>query len=223
LQDVDGNAPIHLASIEGFDTIVRCLVTFNCDPNVINDTGKMAVHYLAMKGHWRAIEDIARVGGYLDHKDNNGNIPLWYAVEHNRTDAVRTLLMANCGPHPNGCGSGIPLESALRQHHYMHAQWLLLAGACLHPLFAHLTEIEQRLEHQQPVQEDDVLSWLTAWARHPHTLRHQCRNVLRTELRQRQPLFKQVEGLGDLPSSVHSFICLRELEDAVNWSVALDD
>lgn len=177
----------------------------------------MAVHYLAMKGHWRAIDDIALVGGDLDHIDSLDNTPLWYAVYHNRPDAARTLLRANCKPHPDGKRGGVPLESALRQQYYVVARWLLLAGACLCPLYAHLLELDQT-DNVTSVQ--DIILWMTAWARQPHSLRYLCRHVIRGVLRRKRPFVEQVNGLGRLPPTVIDFICLRELEDnVVNWSV----
>ena len=171
----------------------------------------MAVHYLAMKGHWSAIQDIANAGGFLDHPDNSDITPLLYAVKENRVDAVRTLLLANCAPHALGNCGGDPLELALRQRQYVVAQWLLLAGACPYPHHAYLFELGRN--RQSDTMLEEVWQWLVEWARQPHTLRHLCRNVIRIKLRGNQPIFQKVNELGALPQSVRDFICLRELED----------
>jgi ankyrin repeat protein len=211
IQDIDGNAPIHLAAVEGFDTIVSCLITFNCNVNIINSCGKMALHYLAMKGHWLAIKDIVHIGGFLDHLDNDNHTPLWYAVHYNRQDAVKTLLQGNCAPHPVCNFGGVPLESALLQRQYSVAKWLLLAGAPLNPLYDYLVKLEQ----DSTMLEDSILQWLTSWARQPLNLRHLCRNIIRTRLRRCQPFVQQINGLGPLPTAVRDFICLREIDDVV--------
>lgn len=109
----------------------------------------MAVHYLAMKGHSEAINDIARVGGYLDHCDREGITPLELAIMHQRTIAVTTLLRCNCDPNaPNSAGNSVgnsaansatglhaeaerlnvPLRMALSSKQYGIAQQLLLGG-----------------------------------------------------------------------------------------------
>lgn len=217
LQDIDGNAPIHLASIEGFDTIVRCLVTYNCDTDIVNDLGKMAIHYLAMKGHWRAIEDIACAGGDVDKPDAAGNIPLWYAVHHRRMEAVRTLLIANCSPHPINVQCSQPLEEALLQREYIVAQWLLLAGADPRPLQSFIDE--QGRQTAAEAEDEAVLRWLTAWLRQPHSLRQLCRTAIRTVMRRRSPETKHlVATLDHLPTALHKFVALHELEDdAEHW------
>ena len=50
--------------------------------------------------------------------DNNHNLPLWYAVSHNRPGAVKALLRANSRTDPardteNIAEGGIPLRTAL--------------------------------------------------------------------------------------------------------------
>jgi len=216
LQDIDGNAPIHLAAIEGFDTIVRCLVTYNCDTDIVNDLGKMAIHYLAMKGHWRAIEDIACAGGDLEKPDAAGHTPLWYAVRYKRMEAVRTLLMANCSPHPTSPQCSLPLEEALLQRQYILAQWLLLAGADIRPLQTFIDESSRQTPTE--VEDEAVVRWLTAWLREPHSLRQLCRTAIRRVMRQHMTEMKHLATLDHLPPAMHKFVALHELEDdAEHW------
>lgn len=210
-QDIDGNAPIHLAAIEGFDTIVRCLVTYNCDTDIVNDLGKMAIHYLSMKGHWRAIEDIARAGGDLDRPDTAGHTPLWYGVRHRRMEAVRTLLIANCSPHPTSLQCSLPLDEALLQRQYILAQWLLLAGADIHPLQTFIDESSRQTTAE--VEDEAVIRWLTAWLRDPHSLRQLCRTAIRKVMRQHRTEMKHLATLDHLPPAMHKFVVLHELED----------
>jgi len=212
LQDIDGNAPIHLAAIEGFDTIVRCLVTYNCNTDIVNDLGKMAIHYLAMKGHWRAIEDIACAGGDLDQPDAAGHIPLWYAVCHRRMEAVRTLLIANCSPHPVRPQCGVPIGEALLQRQFILAQWLLLAGADLRPLQTFIDETSHQTD--SAVEDEAVVQWLKEWLHEPHSLRQLCRTAIRKVLRQNSAVMKHSIGtLDHLPPAMHKFVALHELED----------
>ena len=53
MEDEDGNVPILVASTEGFDEIVISLIDNGCNPDVTNKTGKAALHFLAMKNHYR--------------------------------------------------------------------------------------------------------------------------------------------------------------------------
>ena len=51
--DVHGNVAIIVASTEGFDEIVESLLDFGSNPDVCNDSGNAALHFLAMKNHYR--------------------------------------------------------------------------------------------------------------------------------------------------------------------------
>ena len=61
---------------------------------------------------------IAEAGGDVNIVDNNHNLPLWYAVSHNRPGAVKALLRANSRTDPardseNISEGGVPLKTAL--------------------------------------------------------------------------------------------------------------
>lgn len=234
LQDEDGNAPIHLAAIEGFDTIVCCLVTYNCNPDVVNNYGMLAVHYLAMKGHWKAIEDIAKVGGDLDKPDATGKIPLWYAVNHNRSKAVLTLLRCNCSPDPPttldaDVAIGNPLGLALEKKLYVVAKQLLLSGcSSIDPLRRMLNDHDLRRRARAQRQEErstlfrseeaeeadrdemEAVEWFAEWIHQPHSLRQSTRSTIRKNLRS-----KSLNGrvLDRLPQAMQDFVLLRELEE----------
>jgi len=176
----------------------------------------MAIHYLAMKGHWRAIEDIACAGGDLEKPDAAGHTPLWYAVRYKRMEAVRTLLMANCSPHPTSPQCSLPLEEALLQRQYILAQWLLLAGADIRPLQTFIDESSRQTPTE--VEDEAVVRWLTAWLREPHSLRQLCRTAIRRVMRQHMTEMKHLATLDHLPPAMHKFVALHELEDdAEHW------
>ena len=77
--------------------------------------------------------------------DGLGNIPLWYAVRHNRPDVVKILLQANCHLEPPSTETGgVPLATALEQGLFGIAKLLVLAGCKLGPLYVWLEEREKR-------------------------------------------------------------------------------
>ena len=53
-----------------------------------------------MRIAFAAIEAVARHGGNVDIRDGSGRTPLWFAVNHNRHRAVKSLLRANCYAGP---------------------------------------------------------------------------------------------------------------------------
>jgi len=177
----------------------------------------MAIHYLAMKGHWRAIEDIACAGGDVDRPDAAGHIPLWYAIHHRRMEAARMLLIANCTPNPIKPECSVPLEEALLHRQYILAQWLLLAGADIRPLQSFIEELSRQTTADY--EDEAVKQWLTAWLHEPHSLRQLCRTAIRKVMRQHRPETKHlIHTLDHLPPVMHKFVALHELEDGVeHW------
>ncbi len=147
IQDADGNAPMHLAAIEGFDRVIETLLEYDADPNLANCWKKLPIHYLAMKNHFEGISDIAVAHGDVDALDEKGNAPLWYAVDHNRVDAVKALLKANCitdpltGKDGNFIGNS-PLKTALDKDYFGLAKLLVLAGCNLLPLYDWIHKME---------------------------------------------------------------------------------
>ena len=53
VKDNHGNVAIIVASTEGFDEIVESLLDYGSNPNLCNDSGNAALHFLAMKNHYR--------------------------------------------------------------------------------------------------------------------------------------------------------------------------
>lgn len=232
IQDVDGNAPIHLAAIEGFDTIVCCLLTYNCNPNLINKMNKMAVHYLAMKGHWKAIEHIAQANGDLNHPDADCKIPLSYAVAYNRKEAVLILLKSKWRPDPlkrapDSVAEMEPLIIALKNKFYDIAKQLLLAGCHIGPLrdvIAHYIQHQRGIAEQREAEgtlfmedvveenvdetEASLMQWFDDWVRHPHTLRQLCRARILCCLRS---MVLHSDHLLNLPVALKDYVMLREL------------
>ncbi len=229
IRDVDGNTPLILAAAEGFDAVVSCLVERDCDCDVANNFGKMALHLLAMKNHWAGIAAIAQGGGDVDVPDASGAVPLWYAVNHNRPEAVKALLMANCHPEPPQTQSVglIPLEAALQKRLFDIAKLLVLAGCDLAPLYRWLAARDALIAARPPrltlfVDEDedeeeeenedevDAVEWFRAWMHSPHSLQQLTRIAIRRRL-----------GLGihrkgcqlPLPVTIRDYVSLKEVED----------
>ena len=129
IQDSQENSPLHIAAIEGFDTIMFCLITYNCSVNLINTFGLLPLHYVAMKGHWKVVEAISHAEGLLDAPDKCGKTPLMNAIENNRTRTVISLLVENCCPNTAHCNSGItPIEVAFNKKLYHMVRLLLVFG-----------------------------------------------------------------------------------------------
>ncbi len=234
IQDEDGNTPMILAAIEGFDNVVKSLLAYSANPDIRNTFGKAAVHYLAMKNHCDAIIAIEGCHGKLDIPDMEGNVPLWYAVNHNRPDAVKALLIGNCNPDPpwdeagRPCG-GIPLDTALKKGLFGIAKLLILAGCDLTPLYAWLVQIQAReTERQERLRisrlidvpdpevldsdplEKEAMGWFQDWVHCPHSLRQICRILIRKYIGSG---FSSKGCELPLPVSLRDYVTLKEVED----------
>ena len=228
IQDNDGNTPLLLAAVEGFDTVIKSLVAHGCDCNIKNNFNKNSLHFLAMKNHFDGIDAIAHAGGDVNMSDNDGNTPLWFAVNYNRPEAVKALLMANsvtCSP-VSCANPGVPLKTALAKRLFGIAKLLILAGCELSPLYAWTArQRDGRVERPPrglPERDDtdgdeelseelsDALRWFSDWMHTPHSLQQMCRIYIRRYIG--LGLLKKGEEL-PLPVAVRDYVTLKEVED----------
>ena len=225
--DADGNTPLILAAAEGFDAVVKCLVERDCDCDVANKFGKTALHLLAMKNHWQGIVAIAEAGGDVDIADAESAVPLWYAVNHNRPEAVKGLLVANCQPDPPHSLSAapVPLATSLEKRLFEIAKLLILAGCDLSPLHRWLATRDAQIAARPPrhtlfvdeeaEDEDDdgdveVVEWFRAWIHAPHSLQQLCRIAIRRRL---GSCIRRKGRLLPLPITLRDYVSLKEVED----------
>jgi ankyrin repeat protein len=249
VQDLDGNTPLTLASIEGFDEVVKSLLQSGANPNIKNARNKAPLHYLAMKNHWVAIEAI--VDNSVTFPDDSapdvnvatwrGKTPLWYAVNRNRPEAVKALLIANCRPDVTPAGHEViaqPVELALNKGLYELAKLLALAGCCQHPVRQWLSRTDLAASlHQRDANaaafqtadagtsetrgnernelEQELLKeakeWFTEWTTSPHSLMQLCRIHVRRMLGNNRVSVKI--GQLPVPCAVHNYLALTEIKD----------
>ena len=234
LPDKDDNYPIHMAATEGFDNVVITLLDYGCNPDSTNCFHRTAAHYLAMKNHCRALNAIASAGGNLNVLDSEGNSPLMYAIQRNRPEAVKVLLLANCRPRSlktpanNMLLFTKPLKAALQKKLYGIAKLLILAGADMAPIYEWIdkVETEKRLRQEEydsrpyhdsdeeeiPVDEEqeEAVEWFSDWIHRPHTLMQLCRLSIREFVGAR--LFAQQDNL-PVPPAMRDYITLKEVDD----------
>ena len=231
VQDNNGNTPLILAAIEGFDEVIRRLILRGANANLVNNFGKAALHYLAMKNHWQAIHIIAASRADVNVTTRRGKTPLWYAVNNNRPEAVKTLLIANCTPEvvTIGCDAiPSPVEVALNKGLYEIAKLLTLAGCAmgpvslwlkrvqvarsLHELEGHTLQLSQLPQGHNSGEEAlrNAIGWFEEWMSKPHSLLQICRISLRRYLGMHAEM--KISSL-PLPSAVRDFLTLTEIRD----------
>lgn len=198
IRDEEGNTPFMLASTEGFDEVMKCLLAFHCNPDIRNNYGKSPIHFLAQKNHHHIINMMGHLHCDFDPVDASGNVPLHYAVKHNRPEAVKALLLGNCKLESWIPPATNPLELALSKKLWGIAKLLVLAGIGVGPLYTWLEQVEQEarsrhrerltlFEEQREEEEVDMdleesIKWFTDWLHKPHSLQQLCRIIIRQKM-----------------------------------------
>jgi len=80
-----GSTPLHYASNNGHENIVRLLLGNSADVSIISGGGLTAFHYAALGGYKNIAQLLLDNGADINEKSNNGSTPLHYAA---RTDHV---------------------------------------------------------------------------------------------------------------------------------------
>lgn len=94
LPDNAGNTPLIYATQKGLFNNVKLLVSNGANVDYRNPaTGLSALAAAAAEGHSNIIRYLVKIGkADVNLTDLSGRTPVFYAVEHNKTDALRTLL-----------------------------------------------------------------------------------------------------------------------------------
>jgi len=89
-----GSTPLHYASNNGYENIVRLLLENNADDSMKSKGGLTAFHYAALGGYKNIAQLLLNNGADINEKSNNGSTPLHYAA---RTDheIFTFFLLAN--------------------------------------------------------------------------------------------------------------------------------
>lgn len=101
--DSVGNAPLHVAIMNGRVDAVRDLLILNADINLTNLDGETALHLAAYEGRVDLVRMLLDRGADLNLLDENDNNALHYAtMNYNSFDAEATVeLLLSRGMHPD--------------------------------------------------------------------------------------------------------------------------
>ena len=101
LPDNSGNTPMIYAAQKGLDDNLKVLLSNGADVNYRNPaTGLSAISAAAAEGNSSAIRLLVRTGkADVNIADLSGRTPIFYAVEQNQEDALRTLLLLGADPN----------------------------------------------------------------------------------------------------------------------------
>ncbi len=114
LPDPSGNSPLMIASQKGFVKQVKSLLAGGAHVDYRNPaSGLSALAAAAAEDHSDVIRALARNGhATLDLPDLNGRTPLMYAVEQEKHDALRTLIILKANTNEQDTDGTTPLMRA---------------------------------------------------------------------------------------------------------------
>lgn len=127
----DGYTPLHLAVIYSCDDTTRALLEQKADPLKRSTDGKTALHKAASTGNLATMAlMLNHVEGSVEIPDNDGNTPVWEAVNSGESE-VAQLLLARPGCDVNQtCGhKKTLLETALANEDLKMTELLIRRGA----------------------------------------------------------------------------------------------
>ncbi len=102
------------------------------DPESVRATdpeGYTALHWAAVRGHWRIFVELVAAGAPVDAVGGDGGTPLHWACHHDRPDMVALLLDAGAGLEVHNRWGRTPLHVAGRRGCAQVAALLLARGA----------------------------------------------------------------------------------------------
>lgn len=127
LPDNSGNTPLIYAAQKGLDGNIKQLLANGANTNYRNPaTGLSALAAAAAEGHSSTLRLLVRTGkADVNLPDLSGRAPIFYAMERNQEDALRTLLTLGANPNVQDNVGVTPLMRAAAKNQKTIVQILL--------------------------------------------------------------------------------------------------
>ena len=127
LPDNSGNTPLIYAAQKGLDGNIKQLLANGANANYRNPaTGLSALAAAAAEGHSSTLRLLVRTGkADVNLPDLSGRAPVFYAMERNQEDALRTLLTLGANPNVQDNVGVTPLMRAAAKNQKGIVQILL--------------------------------------------------------------------------------------------------
>lgn len=88
----DGQTPLHLASIQGHETVVKYLITGNAQATVQDSTGSTPLHEAVRYGNTEIAKMLLNSGADVNARDNLGKTPVLLIIPEEKRSEIYSLL-----------------------------------------------------------------------------------------------------------------------------------
>lgn len=116
-QDVGGSTVLHIAAFNDDPQMVRLLLQYQADPNIVDDQGQGALHASAGHSNAAIMQQLFDAGANPDIADNSGYTPLHIAAMYDEIEPVQLLLQQGADRNISTQNGQLPIDIALDEGH----------------------------------------------------------------------------------------------------------
>lgn len=87
-----GNAPLHIASLKGYEDIAEILIQAEADVNIQDQYGNTPLHGAVCEGHKNMVCFLISHGANVNAQNADGDTPLHFAVLYSSQDIIKDLI-----------------------------------------------------------------------------------------------------------------------------------
>ncbi len=129
IQEGDGWAPLHYASVNGHEAVVSLLLGDGAKINIQNKYGQTPLHFASDNGHEAVVSLLLKNGVNVNVQNEYGTTPLHYASRWGHEAIVSFLLKTGADPNIQNARGNTPLHAASFNGHDAIVSLLLENGA----------------------------------------------------------------------------------------------
>ncbi|XP_063924815.1 uncharacterized protein LOC135138746 [Zophobas morio] len=127
--EFDGSTPLIIASREGHETVVECLVKCGAEINRADKYGWTPLYEASSQGHEKIVECLVKCGAEINSPNKNGQTPLYAASSQGHEKIVECLVKCGAKINPANTYENTLLYAACSKGHEKIVECLVKSGA----------------------------------------------------------------------------------------------
>ena len=113
----EGNTPLIMASLNGFDEVVSYFISAGANISMTNFQDSSALTAAAYKGHHKVVKILIESGANPDHQNMDNSFPLILSARDNTPKVMRELLRGGANPNLTDSSGSSPLLVVSKSGH----------------------------------------------------------------------------------------------------------